>query len=112
MNIVKQHHGSIVELRLNGRLDATTAPRLRQEVQDRLEAGQRQLVIELAGVDFIDSTGLGGLVTALRTIVKEGGMLKLAAIRAEVRRVFELTRLDKLFEIFPDTDAAVASFSS
>ncbi len=112
MNIVKQQHGAIVELRLNGRLDATTAPRLRQEIQDRLEAGQRQLVIELAGVDFIDSTGLGGLVTALRTTVKEGGMLKLAAIRAEVRRVFELTRLDKLFEIFPDTAAAVTSFPS
>jgi len=111
MNIVTQQHDSVWELRLSGRLDASTAPRLRQEVLSLVEAGRRQLVIDLAGIDFIDSTGLGGLVTALRAMAKEGGQLKLSAIRHEVRRVFELTRLDKLFEIFPDTPTAAASFA-
>lgn len=97
-------------LRLTGSLDATTVSLLKEMIQLKNSEDGVRFVIDLAGVDFIDSSGLGGLVASLRTVNKREGDIKVAGLRPEVRSVFELTRLHRLFEVFDDSNAAVESF--
>ncbi|MBI9086098.1 MAG: STAS domain-containing protein [Desulfobacterales bacterium] len=93
-----------------GRLDATSAPLLRE----RLTAGDTidgRIVLDFSSVDFMDSSGLGTLVASARRLRAQQGDLKLACLADKVRRVFELTRADRLFDIYDDPEAAVSSFA-
>ena len=110
MNINQRLHGNVTINELSGRLDATSVGDLKDTIRKLAQKKLLNIVIDLAGVDFVDSSGLGGLVSSLRTINKEGGDIKIASLRSEVRPVFELTRLHRLFEIFDNPDAAAASF--
>ncbi|RLC24251.1 MAG: anti-anti-sigma factor [Deltaproteobacteria bacterium] len=109
MEINLEEMGKAV-LRLKGRLDATSAKAFRAEVEGLVEKDRVRLVVHLAAVDFIDSSGLGALVADLRSVNRRGGDIKVAALQTAVRSVFELTRLDRIFDILDDVPAAVRSF--
>lgn len=83
---------------LTGELDSTTSPHLRGVLNERLDAGQ-DAVIDLSSVSFIDSSGLGVLVGALRRFQESGRVLSLRAPNAGLRRVFEMTGLTEAFPI-------------
>jgi len=94
-----------------GRLDAASAPLLRE----RLTAGETinpRVVIDFSSVDFMDSSGLGVLAAGARRLRAQQGDLRLACLADEVRRVFELTRAERLFDIYDDPEAAVRSFAA
>ncbi len=95
---------------LNGRLDAASAKDLKGRVNRLVKENRVKLVIDMAGVDFIDSTGLGSLVSSLRAVNEEKGDVKVASLQKQVRTVFELTRLHRIFGIYDDVDAAIAAF--
>jgi anti-anti-sigma factor len=61
----------------------------------------------MSGVSFLDSSGLAALVSGLKAAREAGGTLKLAGVNEQARQVFEITRLDQVFELYPDRDAAV-----
>jgi anti-anti-sigma factor len=112
MEIVEQIRGEATVLTLKGRLDSTSATDLKNKVKSCAKNGQVRLVIDLANVDFVDSSGLGSLVACLRSVNKLGGDIRIAALQDRVRAVFELIRLHHIFEIFAALDTAINSFES
>jgi anti-sigma B factor antagonist len=91
----------------SGRLNMVAAPRLRQVVADHVARGEHRVVVDLGGVDFIDSSGLGALVASLKTARSAGGDLRIAAIGTQVRMVLELTGLDTVLTPYADVDSAL-----
>ena len=82
----------------------------RGTIADLLTMGRRQLIINLAQVTQVDTSGITALVTAHLTTTKRGGSLKLVNPTKRLRDLLGITRLDTLFEVFDSEDAAVASF--
>jgi anti-sigma B factor antagonist len=89
----------------SGTLSSTQANLFDQEIQGSLSAGVRHILIDFKDVSFMDSSGLGLLIVALKTVKAAGGRLSLCSVSNEVRIVFELTDVEQFFEIFPDRDS-------
>ena len=92
-----------------GDLDMASGPSLRAAALQQLDDGWDQLVLDLTGCDFIDSSGVGVIVGLLRRIHSRDGRLELVVPLPEQRRIFELCRLDRIFALHADLDAAMAA---
>ncbi len=90
------------------RIDASMAMEFRQQLRDIIDAGQRELVLDLSNVDFIDSSGLGAIVGAFKHLGNAGHFV-LAGLSEPVLQLFALTRMDRVFQIYPDVAAAAAA---
>lgn len=97
-------------LRVSGRIELFEAPELRDLLVESAAADLR-LVVSLGDVEYIDSSGLGALLTGLRAIERAGGQLRLADASSQVRTVLNLTRLDSLLPVCESIAAAVQSFT-
>ena len=84
-----------------GEIDVYTAPQLRERLDQEIEAGRHDLVVDLSGVSFMDSTGLGVLVGRLKQIRLNDGSMRLVCAHDRVLKVFVITGLDKVFAIYP-----------
>lgn len=100
--------GGRAVLRPEGRLDLVSAARLRAAVEEAVTAGHRSVVVDLAGVAFIDSSGLGMLVAGLKHARQAGGELRIAAPGDQVRTVLSLTRLERVLQPYATLDDALA----
>lgn len=92
------------------RLDAHNSGELKNRMLSLFEEGKVNIVINLSEVRFIDSSGLGALVSGYKNASARNGNLKLCSLQPQVKSMFELTRLHRVFEIFPTTDEAIGSF--
>jgi len=110
MEITDEVIGKVTVLKMRGRLNSVSAVSLKDRVNDYAKNGQIRLVIDMAEIDFVDSSGLGSLVACLRSVRKLGGDVRIAGIQDRVRAVFELISLHRIFEIFDDAQNAVVSF--
>lgn len=95
-------------LRPVGRLNLVTAPALRQAVADQIALGRARLIVDLADVEFMDSSGLGALIGALKTTREAGGDLRIAAPGEQVAMVLALSNVDRILKPYPSVDAAAA----
>lgn len=95
-------------LAVGGELDAVGAPALRQAVVAAVSTGETSLILDLTGVDFIDSFGVGAVVGALKRVRQRGGELALVCPAPRVRRVFELCDLDLILTLHDSLDAVGA----
>lgn len=111
MSIDEEQVGDVVLLKLQGRLDSTSAGKLKDRVKSNIRDGHNLLVIDLAGVNFVDSSGLGCLVAALRSANKAGGNIKISALQDRVRVVFELIRLHNILDVYEDALTAAHSYT-
>lgn len=111
MNITRYDRGQVTVFVLSGRLDAYAASHVRQSLVRTIEQGRTQLVVDLGAVALIDSGGLGALVTAMKHARQLQGDLRLAAMPANVRVIFDVTRLDHAFQILDNVEAAIATFA-
>jgi anti-sigma B factor antagonist len=102
-------HAAVVVVTVVGELDMATAPRLRQALVEATGHGARGVVVDLGAVDFLDSTGLGVLLGAVKRIRGVGGDLVLARAAPQVARVFEVTRLIEILPIHGTVESAVAA---
>lgn len=100
--------GDYVVVEVNGELDLATAPTLRDHLLAVLNRQGARVILDLTGVDFMDSTGLLVLVSTERRARLLGGGLRLAAPGSNVLKVLRVTSLDRHFAIFPDAEAAAA----
>jgi len=99
---------SIIEL--NGRLDAGSAKHVLAGVKELVKRNRLKIILDMSGVAFIDSTGVGILLASYRAVDAKGGVMKICAIQNQVESVFSLTRLVGFFEIFDDRASAVKDF--
>jgi anti-sigma B factor antagonist len=106
--ITKQGDVSIVEI--DGQLIVGNRQELKQKMLEALDAGARKLVVDFTKTGYIDSSGLGVLVSLSKKIREQGGELRLAALNEDLRTLFELTKLDTLFQIAGTREQALASF--
>ena len=90
------------------KIDASVAVEFRKKMLELVEKGENRLVLNLEEVEFIDSSGLGALVSVLKKAGPDG-MIKLFAVKDAVRSIFELTRLDRVFAIHISEEGAVES---
>jgi len=100
--------GDWTVLTVAGEVDLATAPAFRERLVELIAGGDHHLVVDLSATDFLDSTGLGAIVTALKRIRGHGGDIRLVIAHDRIRKVFEITSLDRVFTIFDSVDAAVA----
>ena len=93
------------------RLDASVAPAFKQAVVQVVQGGERRLLLDLADVEFLDSSGLGSLVSILKALGSQG-TLAVCGAKGPVLSLFKLTRMDKVFAIHADRAEALARMGS
>jgi anti-sigma B factor antagonist len=111
MELTTRVDGDITILTVTGDLvigDAEAT--FKKTVTRLLEEGRINLLVDLSSVGFLDSSGLGALVRALTQSQKEGGQTKLLNAGPQIRKLLQMTKLDSVFEIHDDMEAAVSSF--
>ena len=86
----------------SGILDGTKANQFNQEINDMVAQNAKMILIDFQAVTFMDSSGLGSLVKSLKTVRAAGGELFLCSINNEIKMLFELTSMDRVFEVFAD----------
>jgi anti-sigma B factor antagonist len=94
-------------LSVQGEVDVYSAPRLREKLVELVSQGKHRVVVDLEGVDFLDSTGLGVLVGGLKRLRSHDGELSLVCTHHRVLKVFEITGLTQVFSIFGSVEEAV-----
>jgi anti-sigma B factor antagonist len=95
-------------LPLKGEIDLHVSPSVTASLNSMIEKKPQRLVVDLSGVTYIDSAGLAALIGAMQKVEGYGGKFLLAGLQETVRSIFEISRLDQVFQIFPDADAALA----
>lgn len=95
---------------VEGRVDSNTSPELENALEERMNQGRYNLVLNLSGVNYMSSAGLRALVSALRTCKKKGGNVVIALPSERVAEVLSLAGLDSLFQTYDDVTLAVGSF--
>ena len=98
----------VAVLAVKGEVDVYTAPRLREKLVELVTQGKHRIVVDLEGVEFLDSTGLGVLVGGLKRVRSHNGDLGLVCTQHRILKVFEITGLTKVFSIHDTVDEAVA----
>ncbi|HST84243.1 MAG TPA: STAS domain-containing protein [Kineosporiaceae bacterium] len=111
LSVVTRREGARTVISVTGEIDVYTAPTLRERLNELVADGEYHLVVDMAGVDFLDSTGLGVLVGGLKRARSHDGTLRLVCDQEKILKVFRITGLTKVFPIYaalPDALAAEA----
>src|SRR5512147_2697328 len=110
MKIDKRNRGVVTILEIEGKVTIGKGDvAMREAVHQALGEGAKQIVINLAGVSTIDSSGVGELVSAFTTVTNRGGKLKLLNLPPKVNDILQITQLITVFEVFDNEDEALAS---
>ncbi len=96
-------------LPLKGEIDLHVSPSVTASLNDMIDKKPERLVVDLSQVTYIDSAGLAALIQAMQKVEGYGGRFLLAGLQETVRSIFEISRLDQVFQIFPDADGALRS---
>jgi anti-sigma B factor antagonist len=103
--------GAVTVVDIGGRITlGEGSALLRRTIRELLDEGRTQIVLNLADVNYIDSSGIGELVTAFTTVKKAGGNLKLLQLTKKVHDLLQLTKLFTVFDVYSDEHAAIGSF--
>lgn len=107
---LEEKKGRLV-LHLGGEIDVYNAYELRNEIDKAIEKKHYHLIMDLKNVSYIDSSGLGVLVSAVKSLISHQGSLKLVELNEKIRSLTKLTGLEKFFEIYDNMEEALASNS-
>ena len=111
MKITARHGEGVTVLDLSGKITIGVGDiALRKAVHEALEAGSRNLLLNLESVSTMDSSGIGELVSAFTTVTNRGGKLKLEKLPAKVLDILQITQLVTVFDIFDDEEEAMESY--
>lgn len=110
MGFTVSNQGDVTVVEVEGQLIVGNRQELKQRVLEDLEGGARKFVVDFAETGYIDSSGLGVLVSLSKKIREKGGELRLSSLNEDLRTLFELTKLDTLFRITDDKESALEGF--
>ncbi len=112
INITERQAGDITVLDLEGKITiGEGSVALRTAIRRLLGEGKNKLLLNLAGVSYIDSSGIGELVSSFTTVKKEGGSLKLLNLTQKIQDLLAITKLLTVFDTFDDEELALSSFN-
>ena len=98
---------AIHQIRVSGEVDLATAPELKEALATATRNGARGVLVDLSHATFIDSTTLGVLMGAVKRLRPQGGELAIACNDPNIRKIFEITLLDRIFNIYDTPQAAI-----
>ncbi|MDA8414772.1 MAG: STAS domain-containing protein [Desulfobacteraceae bacterium] len=111
MNLKTELNGTVmVVIVREERLDAHNSEELKAEINRLFDSGTKDLLVDLKEVRFIDSSGLGVLVSGFKNAATHQGSIKLCSLQTQVKSMFELTRLHRVFDIYQTMDEALESY--
>ncbi len=97
----------VMVIKIGGEIDLYSSPQFRKRILETIENKPLVVLVDLENVRYMDSSGVATLIEGLKQANQYKGRFVIAGLRAEVREVFELTRLDKVFEIYYDSETAL-----
>lgn len=106
MELSEQEIGTCVALAPTGKFNLVSAPLVKARIDALVAEGRCRIIVDLSGVDFIDSSGLGALIGGLKAARQEGGDVRIAAAGKQVRAVLRLTNLDRILSPYPTVEEA------
>jgi len=113
LHMVEKLAGDVMILEARGRITlGRETEALRERIKTLAEAGHKRMILDLAGVDYIDSAGLGALVAGSVSVKNAGGVLKLANLTDRIHGLMQITRLSTLFEVYSSLERARLSFAT
>jgi len=108
LSLTSRAEGEFEIIEVGGEVDVYTAPKLREAIVAAVDAGHTRLLIDVQKVEFLDSTGLGVLVGALKRVRADGGSLDIVCTQERILKIFEITGLDKVFGLHTSIEDAQA----
>jgi len=102
--------GAVVLMDVSGRLTSLETEALRDSISRLLKEGRKDIVLNLGGLQYLDSSGVGELARAYVTVVKQSGQMKVIGLSSRIEEVLKITQLYQVFPEFPDEEAALKSF--
>jgi anti-sigma B factor antagonist len=113
LKINVRENGDVLILDLNGRITlGEEAASLRDTLKEQIESGRKHILLNLADVSYIDSSGLGQLVSSFATVTSRGGQLKLLNLQKRLHELMQVTKLITVFEVYTTEAAALRSFAA
>src|SRR6266576_7368 len=105
--VPRQHRPNVMPL--EGDIDLHVSPVVRESLNAMIKKKPERIVIDLSRVTYIDSAGVAALILAMQEVEAYGGKFFLSGLQETLRLIFETSRLERVFRIFPDVDAALAA---
>jgi len=108
LTVLTEDQSTACTLSLTGEVDVYTSPQLKKQLLEIIENGCVNIIVDLNGLDFVDSSGLGVLVSCLRRVKEQDGTLRLVCSKESILKIFRITGLDKVFPVFATVEEAQA----
>ncbi len=102
--------GNVSVVEVSGKLTSFESGALRNNIAKLLQEGRKQILLNLSGLEYLDSSGIGDLVHAYLSVVKRGGEMKVVGLSEKVEEILKITQLYQVFPEFRDEQAALQSF--
>ncbi|SRR6266540_3433369 len=109
MDVAFENSGRIAVISISGELDASNVGEFKRQVTPRLEPNAKVL-FDMSPLRFVDSSGLGAMISCLRHTVASGGELKICCVSKQVMALFELVRMNRVFDIYATREEALKAF--
>lgn len=106
----QSQHGDITVLSISGNLDSLTVPEVRPVIEKIVASGIRKVALELSGLEVIDSSGIGAIVSLFKRVRGMSGDVKIVGVRGQPREILRLLGLERAFDIVPTLDEAARRF--
>jgi len=112
MDILQRRHGNVVILDMHGAISlGESREKFARVMEDLFQEKDRNVLVNFAGINYVDSTGIGELVGYLNKFIENNRQLKLLHPHDRIRKLLEITKLDTMFQIYNDEEEALKSFT-
>ncbi len=103
----KEINNNIMGINIEGEIDVYTSPKVKEALNDLIQKGNNNIIVNLEGVSYIDSTGLGVLIGALKRVKENNGDIKLVCTNLQIKKIFDITGLVKIFDLYDSEELAL-----
>ncbi|HBE02935.1 MAG: hypothetical protein A2096_11440 [Spirochaetes bacterium GWF1_41_5] len=108
-SVIDNRAQDTIVVKLTGDLDLYQIEQFKKQMTETINGGVKKIIFDFESLNYIDSSGLGGIITCMQLMRSKNGAVTIAGLKDSPRRVFELTNIDKLFKIYADVDSALAA---